>query len=82
MNLLSMTSSLPTKKLLNQTGPIQDLVHKVVGSVRKNLQLDRTKKEDARIFIRLKVKKELRGKMPFSELDNIRGFKNQIMNFS
>jgi len=28
------------EKLLNQKGPIQDLVHKVVTSVRKNLQLD------------------------------------------
>lgn len=29
------------------------------------------KKEDARTAIRLAVKKELRGKMPFSELDNL-----------
>ena len=59
------------EKLLNQTGPIQDLVHKVVNSVKKNLQLDWTKKEDARAAIRLAVKKELRGKVPFSELDNL-----------
>ena len=59
------------EKLLNQTGPIQDLVHKVVDSVKKNLQLDWTKKEDARAAIRLAVKKELRGKVPFSELDNL-----------
>jgi type I restriction enzyme R subunit len=59
------------EKLLNQTGPIQDLVHTVVNSVKKNLQLDWTRKEDARAAIRLAVKKELRGKVPFSELDNL-----------
>jgi type I restriction enzyme R subunit len=57
--------------LINQTGPIQDLVHTVVASVKKNLQLDWTKKEDAKAAIRLAVKKELRGKVPFSELDKI-----------
>lgn len=59
------------EKILNKAGPIQDLVHKVVDSVKKNLQLDWTKKEDARAAIRLAVKKELRGKVPFSELDNL-----------
>jgi len=59
------------EKLLNEAGPIQDLVHKVVASVKKNLQLDWAKKEDARAAIRLAVKKELRGKVPFSELDNL-----------
>jgi type I restriction enzyme, R subunit len=59
------------KKLLNKAGPIQDLVHKVVESVKKNLQIDWTRKEDAKAAIRLAVKKELRGKVPFSELDNI-----------
>jgi len=59
------------EELLNQEGPIQDLVHKVVDSVKKNLQLDWSKKEDARAAIRLAVKKELKGKVPFSELDNI-----------
>ncbi|SFN24852.1 protein of unknown function [Salegentibacter flavus] len=59
------------EKLLNQTGPIQDLVHKVVDFIKKNLQLDWTKKEDARAAIRLAVKKELRGNLPFSELDNL-----------
>ena len=59
------------EKILNKAGPIQDLVHKVVGSVKKNLQLDWTKKENARAAIRLAVKKELRGKVPFSELDNL-----------
>jgi type I restriction enzyme R subunit len=59
------------EKILNQTGPIQDLVHNVVASVKKNLQLDWAKKEDARAAIRLAVKKELRGKVPFSELDRL-----------
>ena len=57
--------------LLNQSGPIQDLVHTVVASVKKNLQLDWTKKENAKAAIRLAVKKELRGKVPFSELDEL-----------
>ena len=59
------------EKILNEKGPIQDLVHKVVASVKKNLQLDWSKKEDARAAIRLAVKKELRGKVPFSELDRL-----------
>jgi len=42
-----------------------------VTLVKKNLQLDWTKKEDARSAIRLAVKKELRGKVEFSELDNL-----------
>jgi len=62
---------LANEKLLNQKGPIQDLVHKVVGSVKKNLQLDWAKKEDARAAIRLAVKKELKGKVPFSALDKL-----------
>lgn len=57
------------QKLINQKGPIQDLVHKVVASVKNNLQLDWTKKEDARAAIRLAVKKELRGIVEFSALD-------------
>ena len=65
-DLLSANSA-----LLNQSGPIQDLVHTVVASVKKNLQLDWTKKENAKAAIRLAVKKELRGKVPFSELDKI-----------
>lgn len=59
------------EKIINQAGPIQDLVHRVVALVKKNLQLDWTKKEDARSAIRLAVKKELKGKVPFSELDNL-----------
>lgn len=59
------------EKLLNEKGPIQDLVHKVVDSVKKNLQLDWTKKQEARAAIRLAVKRELKGKVSFSELDRI-----------
>ncbi len=59
------------EKLLNVKGRIQDLVHYVVASVKKNLQLDWTKKEDARSAIRLAVKKELNGKIPFCELGNL-----------
>jgi type I restriction enzyme R subunit len=59
------------KKIINTQGPIQDLVHQVVDSVKKNLQLDWAKKADARAAIRLAIKKELRGKVPFSELDNL-----------
>jgi len=59
------------EKLINQTGPIQDLVHVVVASVKKNLQLDWTKKEDARAAIRLAVKRELKGRVPFSALDEL-----------
>jgi len=58
-------------KILNQKGPIQELVHKVVRSVKKNLQLDWAKKENAKAAIRLAVKKELKGKVPFSELDKL-----------
>jgi len=59
------------KELLKDEGPIQELVHRVVKSVKKNLQLDWTKKEEAKAAIRLAVKRELRGRVPFSELDNI-----------
>ena len=69
---LAFYDLLSTKEnLLNKQGPIQDLVHRVVGSVKKNLQLDWTKKEDAKAAIRLAVKKELKGIVPFSELDNL-----------
>ncbi len=59
------------ENLLNQQGPIQELVQKVVASVKKNLELDWTKKQNARAAIRLAVKKELRGKVPFSALDTL-----------
>lgn len=56
---------------MNQESPMQDLVYIIVASVNKNLQLDWTKKENAKAAIRLAVKKELRGKLPFSELDKL-----------
>lgn len=59
------------ERLINEKGPIQDLVHKVVASVKRNLQLDWSNKPEARAAIRLAVKKELKGKVPFSELDNL-----------
>lgn len=59
------------ESLLNTSGPLQDLVHKVVRSVKKNLQLDWTKKEEAKSAIRLAVKRELKGKIPFGEMDRL-----------
>ena len=43
----------------------------MVDNVKKNLQLDWTNKPDARAAIRLAVKKELRGIVPFSALDEL-----------
>lgn len=59
------------KEKLNQKGPLQDLVHRVVKSVQDNLEIDWTRKENAKSAIRLALKKELRGIVPFSELDQI-----------
>ena len=59
------------KDIINQAGPIQDLVHKVVDSVKKNLEIDWTKKERAKAAIRVALKRELRGKVPYSELDKL-----------
>ena len=47
------------------------MVHNVVVSLKKNLELDWTKKENAKAAIRLAVKKELRGKVPFSRMDEL-----------
>jgi len=41
--------------IINTQGPMQDLVHRVVDSVKKNLEIDWTKKEDAKAAIRLAV---------------------------
>lgn len=65
-DLLSSKSS-----LLNQQGPIQDLVHDIVKRLKQKLEIDWTKKESAKSAIRLEVKKALRGKVAFSELDNL-----------
>ncbi|WP_026452386.1 type I restriction endonuclease subunit R [Aequorivita capsosiphonis] len=59
------------KDIIKEEGPIQDIVHGVVKAVKKNLQLDWTKKENAKAAIRLAVKKELRGKISISELNEI-----------
>jgi len=50
---------------------IKDLVHDVTKAVKKNLQLDWFKKENARAAIRLAVKKQLRGKVDIKELNDI-----------
>lgn len=59
------------KDIINESGPIQDVVHGVVKAVKSNLQIDWTNKEDAKAAIRLAVKKELRGKVSLSELNTI-----------
>lgn len=59
------------KDIINEAGPIQNVVHEVVKAVKNNLQIDWTNKEDAKAAIRLAVKKELRGKVSISELNAI-----------
>ncbi|KAB8155448.1 HsdR family type I site-specific deoxyribonuclease [Kordia sp. TARA_039_SRF] len=59
------------KELIKEEGPIQDIVHGVVEAVKLNLQLDWTKKENAKAAIRLAVKKELRKKVSLSKLNDI-----------
>ncbi|MCZ8145837.1 type I restriction endonuclease subunit R [Flavobacterium sp.] len=59
------------KDIINEAGPIQDVVHNVVKAVKSNLQIDWTNKEDAKAAIRLAVKKELRGKVSMLELNAI-----------
>ena len=57
--------------IIKEKGTMQDIVHGVVKAVKNNLQIDWTKKEDAKAAIRLAVKKELRGKVSISELNKI-----------
>jgi len=57
--------------IIKEKGPMQDIVHGVVKAVKSNLQLDWTKKENAKAAIRLAVKKELRGKVSISKLNDI-----------
>ena len=57
--------------IIKEEGPIQDIVHAVVKAVKANLQLDWTKKENAKAAIRLAVKKELRGKISITKLNDI-----------
>lgn len=61
------------KEIINEAGPIQDVVHSVVKAVKSNLQIDWMNKEDAKAAIRLAVKKELRGKVKIDELNDILG---------
>lgn len=57
--------------IISEPGKMQDIVHGVVKAVKTNLQLDWTKKENAKAAIRLAVKKELRGKISITELNKI-----------
>ncbi|MGE5944444.1 MAG: type I restriction endonuclease subunit R [Flavobacteriales bacterium] len=57
--------------IIKEEGPIQNIVHAVVKAVKSNLQLDWTKKENAKAAIRLAVKKELRGKVSLIILNDI-----------
>ncbi len=57
--------------IIKEKGPMQDIVHGVVKAVKSNLQLDWTKKENAKAEIRLAVKKELRGKVSITKLNDI-----------
>jgi type I restriction enzyme R subunit len=56
---------------IKEHGRIKEIVQNVVKAVTKNLQLDWYKKENAKAAIRLAVKKELRGKVHISELNEI-----------
>lgn len=59
------------KELIQEEGPIQDIVQAIVKAVKSNLQLDWTKKENAKATIRLAVKRELRGKISMTKLNDI-----------
>jgi type I restriction enzyme, R subunit len=59
------------KDIIKEAGPIQDIVHAVCKAVKENLEIDWTRKEDAKAAIRLAVKRELRGKVSLEELNQI-----------
>jgi type I site-specific restriction-modification system R (restriction) subunit len=59
------------KEIIQEAGPIQNIVHAVCKAVKDNLEIDWTKKEDAKANIRLAVKRELRGKVSLEELNKI-----------
>lgn len=59
------------KEIIQEQGPIQNIVHAVHKAVKDNLEIDWTKKEDAKAAIRLAVKRELRGKVSLEELSKI-----------
>ena len=59
------------KGSIQDIGLITDIVRNVTEAVRKNLQIDWYKKENALAAIRLAVKRELRGKVDLAELNTI-----------
>lgn len=59
------------KEIIQEAGPIQNVVHAVCKAVKDNLEIDWTKKEDAKAAIRLAIKRELRGKVSLEELNQI-----------
>ncbi len=59
------------KEIIQEAGPVQNVVHAVFKAVKDNLEIDWTKKEDAKAAIRVAVKKELRGKVSLEELNKI-----------
>jgi type I site-specific restriction-modification system R (restriction) subunit len=59
------------RDIIQEAGPIQEVVHAVCKAVKDNLQIDWTKKEDAKAEIRLAVKRELRGKVSLDVLNKI-----------
>lgn len=59
------------KEIIQEAGPIQNIVHAICKAVKDNLEIDWTKKEDAKAAIRLAVKKELRGKVSLEQLNEI-----------
>jgi len=59
------------REIMNEAGPIQNIVHAICKAVKDNLEIDWTKKEDAKAAIRLAIKKELRGKVSLDELNKI-----------
>jgi type I restriction enzyme R subunit len=59
------------KDIIQEAGPIQNIVHGVCKAVKDNLEIDWTKKEDAKAAIRLAVKRELRGKVSLEDLNKI-----------
>jgi type I restriction enzyme, R subunit len=59
------------KEIIKEAGPIQNVVHAICKAVKDNLEIDWTKKEEAKASIRLAIKKELRGKVSLEELNTI-----------
>ena len=59
------------KEIIQEAGPIQNIVQAVCKAVKDNLEIDWTKKEDAKANIRLAVKRELRDKVSLAELNKI-----------